>query len=129
MGLLEVYRRNRTGYKWYRGPSSSPNVRVELIPSLLSVVKKSSTTYYPTRSPTILYIHYACTDLSTSSIRAGVFSRCVSCQTPHIWHELISRWSKEDHEVFDLVSALEQAEGISSSLPGLASLLIVKAKE
>jgi hypothetical protein len=26
--------------------------------------------------------------------------------------ELMNRWSKEDYEVFDLVSALEQAEGM-----------------
>jgi hypothetical protein len=69
---------------------------------------------------TIYYSKHACTDLSTSSIRASMLSRCVSSPTPHNWQKLTSRWSKEDHEVFDLVSALEQAEGIPSFLPGLA---------
>jgi DnaJ family protein C protein 1 len=51
-----------------------------------------------------------------------VFSRCVSSLLPYLGAKLISRWSKEDHEVFDLVSALEQAEGKSLPLPGLAGL-------
>jgi DnaJ family protein C protein 1 len=48
-----------------------------------------------------------------------MLSRCVSSLLLYFGAKLISRWSKEDHEVFDLVSALEQAEGISLALPGL----------
>jgi hypothetical protein len=32
-----------------------------------------------------------------------------------MWTGLMCRWTKEDHEIFDLVSALESAEG--ESLP------------
>jgi hypothetical protein len=76
-------------------------------------------------STVLYYIHYACTDLPTSSIWACMLSRCVSSPTPHNWQKLTFRWSKEDHEVFDLVSALEQAEGMFVSLLGLASRLTI----
>jgi DnaJ family protein C protein 1 len=45
-----------------------------------------------------------------------MFSLCVSSLLLYFGAKLMFRWSKEDHEVFDLVSALEQAEGISMSL-------------
>jgi hypothetical protein len=58
-------------------------VRVELIPSLLTEIihlSPHSFTYI-----TIYHTKHAFTDLSTSSIRASMFSRCVSCWSPIPW--------------------------------------------